>query len=95
MDGSVDQKEPGKPVGSLILSILGLILWILPILGLPVTIVGFVFGFKAIKRKNNALAIVGVVLCSLGILASAGNMIWGAYLGVTGQHPIANKLLGK
>lgn len=88
-------QEPGHPVASLVLGIVGMIAWILPILGLPITITGLVFGIKALKRTQKGMAIAGVVLCAIGLTFSTINCAVGAYLGATGQHPLVNKALGR
>ena len=88
-----EQKEPGKPVVSLVLGILGLFLWIIPLFGLPATVVGLVYGVNALKRQAKGMAIAGVALCSLGLAASGINCIWGAYLGATGQHRVVNRIM--
>ena len=85
--------KQGRPVGSFVLGILGLVFWLLPILGLPVTITGLVFGIKALKGEQRGLAIAGVILCCLGIFLSAANAALGAYLSFTGQHPFLNQML--
>jgi hypothetical protein len=78
-------QQPGKPGVSLSLGIFGLIAWIIPIVGLPVTITGLVFGIKALKREEISLAVVGTALCAIGLLLSVGNAVVGAYLGATGR----------
>ena len=88
-------KQPGKPVASLVLGIIGLVAWFIPIFGLPITITGLVFGIKACRRPKNGVAIAGTILCSIGLIFGVMNFAWGAYLGATGQHPVANKLLNK
>ena len=88
-------REPGKPVASLVLGIVGLVTWLLPLVGLPVSITGLVFGVNALKRVRKGMALAGVVLCSIGLLLGALNFAWGAYLGATGQHPVVNRLMSK
>jgi hypothetical protein len=82
----VPRRPPGMPVASLVLGILSLVLWLLPILGLPASIAGMVFGVNALKRSDKGLAIAAVVLCSIGLVLSAANAAIGAYLGATGQR---------
>jgi hypothetical protein len=77
--------EPGKPTASLVLGLCGLIAWIIPLFGFPVTITGLVFGIKALGRPQNGMAIAGTVLCGLGLVLTAINSAVGAYLGATGQ----------
>lgn len=88
------ESQAGKPVESFVLGLIGVIAWLIPAVGLSVTITGLVFGIKACRRPKNGLAIAGVVLCSIGLVLSTMNMAWGAYLGATGQHAIVNKLKG-
>lgn len=93
-ENDVDQTEinkTGHPIASLVLGILGLIFWLLPILGLPMTITGLVFGVKALKGEKKGLAMAGVILCVIGIFLSSVNAAWGAYLGATGQHKLVNQ----
>jgi len=72
----------GKAIASLILGIFGLFAWFLPIIGAPVTIVGLVLGINSMKGPKRALAIAGVVLCIIGLLATMVNGALGAYLAV-------------
>lgn len=88
-------QEQGKPVLSLVLGILGLFAWIIPLFGLPITITGLVYGIKALKGLKRGMALAGVILCSLGLAASAVNAIVGAYMGATGQHPVVNSIMQK
>ena len=78
----------GRAIASLVLGIIGLFAWCLPILGLPITIVGLVLGIKAISGPSRGLATAGIVLCILGLVASIANAAIGAYMGATGQHPL-------
>jgi|SRR5579871_1138435 len=89
------EREPGNPVVSLVLGILGLCAWIIPLFGLPITIVGLIFGINALKRVQKGMAIAGVVLSIIGLALSGLNAAWGAYLGATGQHAIINQMMGK
>jgi hypothetical protein len=77
----------GKAIASLVLGILGLVCWCLPILGLPMTIVGLVMGFKGQRSPNHGLAIAGLVLNTIGLMFSIANWALGAYLIASGQHP--------
>lgn len=78
----------GKATASLVLGIVGLVVWCCPLAGLGVTIPGLVLGIKARKGPGSGRAIAGIILCVIGLVASIVNAIWGAYLGVTGQHPL-------
>ena len=52
-------------IASLVLGIVSLIAWLLPIVGLPVSIVGLVLGCKTVKSDKKVMAIVGIVLSSI------------------------------
>ncbi len=88
----VDPLE-GKAKASLILGIVGLIAWLLPIVGIPVTIVGIVKGVQAWKSSKHTLAVAGVVLSIIGLVLAIINMAIGAYIGATGQHPLVNEMM--
>jgi hypothetical protein len=80
--------QGGKAVASLTLGILSLVCWCLPILGLPMTIVGLVLGIKDHKSSKPGMAIAGIVTNIIGLVLSVINAAVGAYLGATGQHPL-------
>lgn len=80
-----NSKGNGKAVASLVLGIIGLIAWIIPIIGAPINIVGLVMGIKNRTGKNKGLAIAGIVLCIIGLIATIVNGAIGAYKGATGQ----------
>ena len=67
-------------VAALVLGIIGLIAWLLPILGYPVTIVGLVLGIKSVKSEKRGMAIAGIVMCSIGLVLSLINSILGVIL---------------
>ena len=81
--------KAGLPLG---LGIFGMIAWILPIVGLPVTIWGLVRGIKALSGPNQAMAIVAIILCSLGMVLSVLNAAFGVYLFATGQNAALNQM---
>ena len=74
-------------IASLVLGIVSLIAWLLPIVGLPVSIVGLVLGCKTVKSDKKVMAIVGIVLSSIGLNLTIINGALGAYLAATGQIP--------
>ena len=84
----------GMAIASLVLGIVGLMAWFCPIIGLAVNITGLVLGCKSLRSPNRGMAIAGVVMCTLGLIASVVNGAVGAYLGATGQHSLINRALG-
>lgn len=75
----------GKAVASLVLGIVGLLAWLLPIIGLPVTIIGLVLGIGARRSPNSKMATAGIIMSLIGLVLTIANAAWGAYLGATGQ----------
>ena len=55
---------------ALILGIVGLVTWLYPILGFPISIIGIIFGIIAAMTKpsQRKKAIVGIILCLVGIV---------------------------
>jgi hypothetical protein len=82
---SVSQPGGGKAIASLSLGCLGLIAWFLPIVGFPVTITGLVLGIQSRKGPRKGMASAAIVLCIIGLILTAANAAFGAYLGATGQ----------
>lgn len=90
----MDEKHSSNSaIASLVLGAVGLIAWLIPIFGLPITITGLIQGTKGMSSPSRNLALIGLVLCAIGLAASLGNMAWGAYLGATGQHSVVNRML--
>lgn len=71
-------EQKNKPVSSLVLGIISLIAWLLPLAGLPVSIIGLVIGI----RKNYT---TGIVLNIIGLVLTVANAAIGAYMGATGE----------
>jgi hypothetical protein len=60
----------------------------LPLIGLPLGIVGLVLSCKGLRSDQRRLAIAGTVLNSICLLLTLANSAVGAYLAVTGQHAL-------
>lgn len=78
-DDMYDFPKPESDAGSwtsLILGIIGSLAWIMPIIGLPITIVGTVFGAINMKsRKSKGIAISGFVVSLVFLAASVAKGI--------------------
>jgi hypothetical protein len=72
-------------IASLVLGIVGLLAWLLPLAGFPITIVGLTLGLRAKKSGKSSLATAGIVLNIIGLVATAINSALGAYLNVMGR----------
>ena len=69
----------GKAVAGLVLGIISMFAWFLPIIGLPVSIVGLILAAKARRLlPPRGMITAGYVLCIIGLSLSAIN----AFLGV-------------
>ncbi len=90
-----DATKNGKSTTGLVLGIIGLIAWIIPIIGAPITIIGLIFSIKGLKSLKRGIAIAGIVLSSIGLLATIANASIGAYQGATGQNYFINKFLNQ
>jgi hypothetical protein len=69
-----------------VLGIASLIVWLLPIVGLPVAITGLVLGILGSKGSRRGMAIAGIVLSAIGLAGALINASIGAYMGATGQQ---------
>ncbi len=58
----------------LVLGIVGLLTWLIPFFGLPIPLIGLVWGIVLLRRKppKKLMLYSGVVMCSLGLFLSAG-----------------------
>lgn len=72
-------------IASLAIGVINLCAWLLPICGIPLSIVGLVLGVLARNSSQRNLALIGIALCCLGLFLGLGNALYGAYLGATGQ----------
>ena len=70
--------KENKSTTALVCGIISLVMWLLPIIGLPLSIVGLCFGCKN-KYK------VGITLNIIGLVLSTINAIIGAVLGAQGK----------
>jgi hypothetical protein len=77
----------GIAIASLVLGISGLLAWLLPIAGFPVTVIGLITGVIGQKSSKKKMAIAGLVLSIIGLVATIVNSAIGAYQGATAQLP--------
>jgi len=77
-----NQNAKYMAIASLVLGVLNLCAWFLPICGIPLSIIGVVLGIFGMKdQSQKTLAIIGIVLCGLGLIAGCINAAYGAYIG--------------
>lgn len=85
----------GKATKGLVLGIVGLVAWIIPLVGAPVTIIGLIFSIKGLRSLKRSMAIAGIVLSTIGLIATIINASIGAYQGATGQHSLINEFTNR
>lgn len=75
----------GLSIASLALGVLSLCGWIIPCIGIPVSLAGIIIGIIGIAKADlKPMAIVGVILNTLTIIAAIINSIAGAAIGLSG-----------
>lgn len=89
---NMKKKSVGKATAGLVLGILSIPSAFIPIFGIPIGILGIVFSVQGMKQSQG-IAVGGLVCSIIGLIFAIINAVWGAYLGVTGQHELVNKLL--
>ena len=72
------RKSSEEGTAGLVLGIIGLIAWIIPIIAYPIVITGLVLSIKQLSNGNkNGKVIVGVIFCSISLVAALINSISG------------------
>lgn len=79
----VTQERP-KSIAALVLGIIGLLAWLIPLIGFPITIVGLVLSTKGMRAKK-AYATAGLVLNIIGLFLTIANSAIGAFMGANGM----------
>ncbi len=94
------EKNISATIG-LVFGIIGLVALVIPILGTLVAVqamiisMGFIFGIRGLKSLKRGLAIVAIVLSSIGLFATIDNIYIGKHRLETGQSYWLNTLLNK
>ena len=77
--GTTDKKATKAMVG-FILGLVGIIAWILPLIGYPVTIVGIVFSSMGMNSVNKNKALAGLILSIVFLVVTLINSFLGALM---------------
>lgn len=83
MNNGLPEEKKGMSIASLVLGIVGLAAWCLPLLGYPVSIVGIILGAVGMKKGGKGMAIAGIILCALCLIATLINSILGVAMMAT------------
>lgn len=78
----MEQRGQGAATASMVLGIIGLIAWLLPLIGFPVNIVGLVLGLTQGKHKTFTTAKAGVIMSIIGLVLTVINSVAGAIINV-------------
>jgi hypothetical protein len=83
----------GLAVFSVGLGLLGMVAWLLPIIGIPMTATGLVLGWRALGTPRRALAIAGMSLCVVFLVLAVMNGGANVYVSVTGRQLVDPRVL--
>lgn len=72
----------GQAIAALVIGIVGGLTWCLPLVGIPLAIIGIVLGVMGMKSTKRTLAIIGIVFCVLSLIAGIGNSVVGAVMSI-------------
>ena len=81
----------GKAKAGFILGLISIVAWLVPLFGVPVTIVGLVLSILGVKSSRKKMAIAGIILSAIFLIATIINAVIGAMYGAQ----IASKLFTK
>ncbi|NLZ47977.1 MAG: hypothetical protein GX895_04180 [Clostridiales bacterium] len=62
-------------MASLVLGLCSIITWLIPLFGLPTTIVGLIMGGIGVKSQKRGFAITGIVLSAIFLILTIINMV--------------------
>lgn len=85
------QESLGLGIAALVLGIVGLLAWIIPIIGLPVGVVALILGIMGLMKSNKGMSIAGIVLGIICLVLTIINGAIGAYQGFHGTAWFQNK----
>lgn len=78
-----NEKIGGKSIASFVLGLVGIIAWVLPLIGYPVTITGLILGCIARKSEKNAFSLTGIILSSITLGITLINSIMGVIIALS------------
>jgi len=67
----------GKMTAGLVLGSIGLVAWLLPIVGIPVSVAGTIISAPLLEKTRTKRARIALVLCLAGAIASLANSMYG------------------
>lgn len=79
-ENTKNETTNGYAVASLVLGCIGLVGWLLPIIGYIVGILAIVFGCISKKSRKNSMSTIGIVMAVVTLILSATNSILGVLM---------------
>lgn len=79
-ENKTQQPASGKSIASFVLGLVGIIAWLIPLFGYPVTITGLVLGILARKTEKNGFSLAGIILSAITLAITLINSILGAIM---------------
>lgn len=73
-------KNNGKATAGFVLGLVSIIAWIIPLFGIPVSVIGIIMSALGIKSEKKTKAIVGLVFSIIFLIATIINAVYGAML---------------
>lgn len=77
-------RNPGLARASLYIGIVSLLAWIIPLIGLPLSITGLVLGLVSLNSPRRDMARAGISLGVIGLFLTVAYMILAFYLVTSG-----------
>lgn len=72
-----------KSIASFVLGLVGIIAWLIPLFGYPVTITGLILGCLARKNEKNGFSLAGIILSSIFLALTLINSILGVIIALS------------
>ena len=70
----------GKTTAGFVLALVSLITWIIPLLGLPTSIIGLVLSINGRKESNSGMALAGIIISIISLIFTICNSLAGVFL---------------
>jgi len=84
ISSAMEWQKSGVSTASLVLGGIGMLAWLIPLFGLPITIAGLICGWLGMSKDGGGIAKVGFVLSIIGLVLTIINAVIGAFLGAMG-----------
>lgn len=82
--GYYQPEKKGLSIASMVLGLIGLVAWLLPLVGYPVIIPGLILGIIGRKQGGKSYATAGIILCIITLVLTLINSALGIFLQVRG-----------